>query len=104
MAKIHHALVDGRSAVEVAKLLFDVTPDEVTEPAGALGGRPRRCDASGHVGRRAGAERVAARRASAWRASPADPRARRRAIDGTLRRSALAAGDDLLRPAPALGA
>ena len=33
VAKFHHALVDGRSAVEVALLLFDVTPDATPAPA-----------------------------------------------------------------------
>ena len=32
VAKFHHALVDGRSAVEVALLLFDVTPDATPAP------------------------------------------------------------------------
>ena len=40
VAKFHHALVDGRSAVEVALLLFDVTPDAEPAPASA-GGRSR---------------------------------------------------------------
>ena len=38
VAKFHHALVDGKSAVEVAVLLFDVTPD--AEPAPAPEWRP----------------------------------------------------------------
>src|SRR6188472_787270 len=31
VVKIHHALVDGRSAVEVSQLLFDVEPEGATE-------------------------------------------------------------------------
>ena len=101
VAKIHHALVDGRSAVEVAQLLFDVEPNGVAElpvpweapqapgstrlaaRAVALGAGESLRAARG-VARMAGEPRVAASR-----------------IAGTLRRAALAAGEDLLRPAPA---
>ena len=34
--KIHHALVDGKSAVELALLLFDTTPDAAIQPGACL--------------------------------------------------------------------
>jgi diacylglycerol O-acyltransferase len=90
VAKIHHALVDGRSAVEVAQLLFDVDPNGVAELPAPWEAPPA-----------PGATRLAARAVAmgagdALRAARGAPR-----IAGTLRRAALAAGEDLLRPAPA---
>jgi WS/DGAT/MGAT family acyltransferase len=90
VAKIHHALVDGRSAVEVAQLLFDVEPNGVADLPAPWEAPPA-----------PGATRLAARAVAmgagdALRAARGAPR-----IAGTLRRAALAAGEDLLRPAPA---
>jgi WS/DGAT/MGAT family acyltransferase len=100
VCKLHHAMVDGKSAVEVATLLFDVDPDvPVPEPVdwepapepsparlaidalSARGGEPLRA-ARGLV-RLAGSPRTSGNR-----------------ISDTLRRTALAVGEDLLRPAP----
>src|SRR5215210_5634405 len=71
LMKIHHALVDGKSALAVALLLLDVDAlvDTGREPLRALGQAAR-----------------AAR-------SPAR-------LGGTLRRAALAVGQDVARPAP----
>ena len=101
VAKIHHALVDGRSAVEVAQLLFDVEPNGVAElptpweapPAPGATRLAARAVALG-AGESLRAARGAARMAG-------EPRAAASRIAGTLRRAALAAGEDLLRPAPA---
>ena len=40
LARVHHALVDGKSALEVALLLFDSDPDAAPAPPGTLAGRP----------------------------------------------------------------
>ena len=101
VAKIHHALVDGRSAVEVAQLLFDVEPNGAAElpapweapPAPGTTRLAARAVAMG-AGESLRAARGAARMAG-------EPRAAASRIAGTLRRTALAAGEDLLRPAPA---
>jgi WS/DGAT/MGAT family acyltransferase len=101
VAKIHHALVDGRSAVEVAQLLLDVDPSGVAElparwqPAPAPG-QARLAAAA--VARGAGEPLRMARGAARL---AGEPRAAVPRIAGTLRRAALAAGEDLLRPAPA---
>ena len=100
VAKIHHALVDGRSAVEVAQLLFDVEPHGVADlpvpweapptPGGTkLAARAVAMGAEDSVRVARGAARMAG-----------EPRAAAARIAGTLRRAALAAGEDLLRPAP----
>jgi len=100
VAKIHHALVDGRSAVEVAQLLFDVEPREVAQLPARWEPEP----APGQAGLAASA--VAAGAQEALRAArgaarlAGQPRAGASRIAGTLRRAALAAGEDLLRPAP----
>jgi diacylglycerol O-acyltransferase len=101
VAKIHHALVDGRSAVEVAQLLFDVEPNGVAElpvpweapPAPGVTRLAARAVALGAE------ESLRAARGAARMAG--EPRAAASRIAGTLRRAALAAGEDLLRPAPA---
>ena len=101
VAKIHHALVDGRSAVEVAQLLLDVDPTGVSElpapwrPAPAPG-QARLAAAA--VARGAGESLRAARGAARLAGEPRTAVAR---IGGTLRRAALAAGEDIMRPAPA---
>jgi WS/DGAT/MGAT family acyltransferase len=101
VAKIHHALVDGRSAVEVAQLLFDVDPNGAAElpvpweapPAPGATRLAARVVALGAE------ESLRAARGAARMAG--EPRASASRIAGTLRRAALAAGEDLLRPAPA---
>ena len=100
VAKLHHALVDGKAAVEAALLLFDTEP----HVAAAIP-RPWRPAPRPGTGRLAlealayGAEDSlrAARSAARLAAAPVGGTAR---IAGTLRRAALAAGEDLLRPAP----
>jgi diacylglycerol O-acyltransferase / wax synthase len=99
MAKFHHALVDGKSAVEVALLLFDLQPDAQAElpapwrPQAKPGPARLAADAlSAGAGESLRAVRGAARLAT-------EPRAAVR-IGASLRRAALAAGEDLLRPAP----
>lgn len=99
VVKIHHAMVDGKSAVELALLLFDLTPDAVEPPAEEW--EPQDGPGPARLAVRAVADGVGESlrdvRAVARAASPgAGPR-----LAGTLRRAALAVGDDLLRPAPA---
>jgi diacylglycerol O-acyltransferase / wax synthase len=101
VAKIHHALVDGRSAVEVAQLLFDLDPRGASElPApwrpSPAPGQTRLAALA--VARRAEESLRAARGAARLAVEPGAAVSR---IAGTLRRAALAAGEDLLRPAPA---
>jgi diacylglycerol O-acyltransferase / wax synthase len=100
VAKIHHALVDGRSAVEVAQLLFDIEPTAVAELP--LPWEPPRPPGPARLAARAVAmgaeESLRAARGAARLAG--EPRAAASRIGGTLRRAALAAGEDLLRPAP----
>jgi diacylglycerol O-acyltransferase / wax synthase len=101
VAKIHHALVDGRSAVEVAQLLFDVEANPAAElpvrweapPAPGstrLAARAVALGAEESLRAARGAARMAGR-----------PRTAVSRLAGTLRQAALAAGEDLLRPAPA---
>jgi diacylglycerol O-acyltransferase len=101
VAKIHHALVDGASAVEVAQLLFDVEPRTVADlpvpweapPAPGVTRLAARAVALGAE------ESLRAARGAARMAG--EPRAAASRIAGTLRRAALVAGEDVLRPAPA---
>ena len=98
--KMHHALVDGKSAVELGLLLFDADPDarpktpEEWKPAGPPGAlgltlASLRGGAEGTV-----SAATAADAAGTPRAMTASP--------GTVRRAALALDRDLLRLAPAL--
>lgn len=98
---MHHALVDGKSAVEVAVLLFDVSPDAQPEPPGEWIPEPE-----------PGAARLAMRSIErdareSFRAArdlarlAGSPGRRGGRIADTLRRTALSVGDDVLRPAPA---
>src|SRR5215218_3102539 len=96
--KIHHALVDGKSALAVALLLLDLEP-EAPEPAASAGewegepapGRARLAvDALVESGRE---PLRALGRAARSASSP--PR-----LSATLRRAALAVGEDVARPAP----
>ena len=100
VAKLHHALVDGKAAVEAALLLFDTDPDAT--PAIPRPWRPEPRPGAGRLAVEAlayGAEDSfrAARSAARFATAPVGGASR---IAGTLRRAALAAGEDLLRPAP----
>ena len=100
LARVHHALVDGKSALEVALLLFDTDPDAAPGIPAHWQARPtpgRARLAAEAIGSRAGESLRAAR--SAVRMA-GEPRSSATRIAGTLRRAALAAGEDLLRPAP----
>src|SRR3954454_13397821 len=98
LMKIHHALVDGKSALAVALLLLDLDPDAPEPPAphARWAGEP----APGRA-RLAADARVASGReplralAQAARAARLPTR-----LGGTLRRAALAVGEDVARPAP----
>jgi diacylglycerol O-acyltransferase / wax synthase len=93
--------VDGKSAVEVAQLLFDLEPGGVAE----LPARWRAAPAPGPA--RLAARALVSSADESLRAArgatrlAGEPRAAASRIAGTLRRAALAAGEDLLRPAPA---
>ncbi len=101
VAKMHHALVDGRSALEVAQLLFDAEPHADVSPMPVRFEAPQ-APGAGRLGARAlvmGAEEsLRAARGAARMAG--EPRAAAGRIAGTLRRAALATSEDLLRPAP----
>lgn len=98
--KVHHAMVDGKSALELALLLLDMEPegalpgdDDGWSPAVAPGGARLALEAITD----AGGESLRAVRSAARLA--ASPRSSVR-IAGTLRRAALAVSEDVLRPAP----
>lgn len=98
--KVHHAMVDGKSAVELALLLLDMAPDtelpdrdESWRPAVAPGSRRLAMEAIADVG----GESLRAVRSAARLAS--SPRGGVRLAD-TLRRAALSVSEDMLRPAP----
>lgn len=100
VARIHHALVDGKSALEVALLLFDTDRD-------AAPGLPTRWQAPSAPGAaRLSAGAIASGAGDSLRAARSlvrvagEPRSSATRLAGTLRRAALAAGEDLLRPAP----
>ena len=96
--KIHHAMVDGKSALAVALLLLDLDPDapEPAPPAEAWAADrapgPARLAVEALVG--SGAEPLRALGRAA-RAASSPPR-----LGGTLRRAALAVGEDVARSAP----
>ncbi|MEX2196172.1 MAG: wax ester/triacylglycerol synthase family O-acyltransferase [Thermoleophilaceae bacterium] len=98
LVKLHHAMVDGKSAVELGLLLFDLTPDavpvepEAWEPEARPGPTRLALDALAD----GAADSLRDVRSAARLASP---RGGGRIAD-TLRRTALAVGEDLLRPAP----
>ena len=93
--KAHHAMVDGKSAVELALLLLDLTPD--APEAQADDWVPQPSPSSARLALEAmldtGGESL--RAAAGFARTVASPR-----LAGTLRRAALAVGEDLLRPAP----
>ena len=100
LMKVHHAMVDGKSAVELALLLLDLTPDAI----------PLEPDASWKPQSSPGATRLAIeamadngteslRAAMRFTRMATNP-ARSVRLADTLRRTALAVGEDVLRPAP----
>jgi diacylglycerol O-acyltransferase len=96
--KMHHALVDGKSAVELALLLFDLEPDPPAEPADAW--RPERPPSAARLALDAMVSNTAEPlRAARGMARLAASR-RDGGLTGTLRRAALAFEQDLLRSAP----
>jgi diacylglycerol O-acyltransferase / wax synthase len=100
VCKLHHAMVDGKSAVEVATLLFDTDPDAAPRPHVDWEPAPEPSPARLTIealGER-GSEQLRAARGLVRLAG--SPRASGNRISDTLRRTALAVGEDLLRPAP----
>jgi WS/DGAT/MGAT family acyltransferase len=98
--KMHHAMVDGISAVQLALLMFSDRPDAEPEPADEW--RPRPAPSNRGLALRALADSASeslrtARGLASLAGSPVAGSGR--LADG-LRRTALAVGDDLLRPAP----
>jgi len=101
LCKIHHALVDGKSAVELALLLFDLSPDAVAEPPDDW--RPAAAPGAAGMALAAVSDGVGetfrgATRAARMATSPVRSAGR---ISDTLRKTAMAIESDLLRPAPA---
>ncbi|WP_205699213.1 wax ester/triacylglycerol synthase domain-containing protein [Conexibacter sp. SYSU D00693] len=98
--QVHHAMVDGQSAVELALLLLDVAPDAEV-PDTPVAWRPAPAPSPTRLAVEAladaGAESLRAARSAARTAR--SPRASVRIAD-TLRRTALTLGEDVLRPAP----
>ncbi|PTL60514.1 wax ester/triacylglycerol synthase family O-acyltransferase [Paraconexibacter algicola] len=101
--KIHHAMVDGKSAVELALLLLDVSadadhgdPDEWTARA-APGPTRLALEALADGGLES--LRAAGGLARMARSGPGGLRSGVRLAD-TLRRAALSVGEDVLKPAP----
>jgi diacylglycerol O-acyltransferase len=95
--KIHHAMVDGKSAVELGLLLLDVDPDApAPEPVDdwKAAPAPRGARLAVDAVLEAGAESLRMVR-GAFRLA-ASPR-----LAGTLSRATLSLREDLLRPAPA---
>ncbi len=96
--KMHHALVDGKSAVELALLLFDTSPDAEPEPEDEW--RP----ADPPNAARLALEAFASNAAEPLRAARGMARIAGRpgegGIAGTVKRAALAFEQDLLRSAP----
>jgi diacylglycerol O-acyltransferase / wax synthase len=96
--KMHHALVDGKSAVELALLLFDLTPDPGPEPPSSWTPEPPPSAA------RLALEAFASNTLEPLRAARGVGRLAARpgevGVTGTLRRAALAFEQDLLRAAP----
>jgi diacylglycerol O-acyltransferase / wax synthase len=100
VCKMHHALVDGKSAVEVGMLLFDLAHDAQPEPPDDWTPEPppRRARLALAALEDGALESFRAARGMARLAS--SPRSGTASVAGTLRRAALAVGDDLLRLAP----
>jgi diacylglycerol O-acyltransferase / wax synthase len=97
----HHAMVDGKSAVELALLLLDSEPD-APMPEPDLDWRPRPAPGSAQLALEAMADTAAEslRMAGGLARLATNPRGGARLAD-TLRRAALSVGEDLVRSAPA---
>jgi diacylglycerol O-acyltransferase len=96
--KIHHSMVDGKSALAVALLLLDLDPEapEPPAPAEAWAGDPPPGPTRLAVGALVDSGREPLRALGrAARAAGSPPR-----LAGTLRRAALAVGEDVARAAP----
>ena len=100
IARVHHALVDGKSALEVALLLFDTDPDEAPGIPAPWEARPTPGSARLAAGAIASGAGESLRAARSVVRLVGEPRSSASRLAGTLRRAALAAGEDLLRPAP----
>lgn len=96
--KMHHALVDGKSAVELALLLFDLEPDPAPEPEESWRPEPAPSGARLAFGALV-SNAVEPLRAARGVARVAGGRGGG-GLTGTLRRTALAFEQDLLRSAP----
>jgi WS/DGAT/MGAT family acyltransferase len=93
--KAHHAMVDGKSAVELALLLLDLSPDAPEAKADDWVPQPAPSSARLALDAMVDAGGESLRTAAGVARAIASPR-----LAGTLRRAALAVGEDLLRPAP----
>lgn len=101
LCKMHHAMVDGKSALELALLLLDATPDQQPEPSAEWQPEPERGTARlalDSIAETAAGPLRAGRELARLSRSPVRSSA---SLAGTLRRTALAVSDDALRPAPA---
>ena len=97
LMKIHHALVDGKSALAVALLLLDLDPDAPEPPAPdarLAGPAPGAARLAVEALVDSGTEPLRALGRAA-RAAGSPTR-----LGGTLRRAAMAVGEDVARPAP----
>lgn len=93
--KAHHAMVDGKSAVELALLLLDLSPDAPEAQADDWAPRPAPSSARLALDAMLDSGGESLRAAAGFARAVTSPR-----LAGTLRRAALAVGEDLLRPAP----
>ena len=96
--KMHHALVDGKSAVELALLLFDLEPDAAPEPED--GWRPARPPSAARLALDAMASNAAEPLRAARGIARLAASKHEGGLTGTLRRAALAFEQDLMRSAP----
>lgn len=94
--KAHHAMVDGKSAVELALLLLDLSPDAPEATADDWVPQPAPSSARLALDAMVDAGGESLRTAAGLARAATSPR-----LAGTLRRAALAVGEDLLRAAPA---
>jgi diacylglycerol O-acyltransferase len=96
----HHAMVDGKSAVELALLLLDVDPD-APMPEPDMDWSPARAPGGAQLALEAMADGAAEslRLAGGLARLATNPRGGARLAD-TLRRAALSVGEDLVRSAP----
>jgi diacylglycerol O-acyltransferase len=96
--KMHHALVDGKSAVELALLLFDLEPDPPAEKTEDW--RPKPPPGAARLALEAMASNAAEPLRAAREMARLAASRRDGGLTGTLRRAALAFEQDLLRSAP----